>query len=99
MPSDVAPAEVEADMGSAREENRSERTGAIEGIRRGLESAARGEGRPVDEVFAEPRSRYGCRPRHRVPPFLGRCRGRPVFPHVGSRASLGYPDRPAYHVG
>ena len=36
-----------------------ERAAAIEGIRRGLESAARGEGRPVDEVFADLRSRYG----------------------------------------
>ena len=36
-----------------------ERAAAIEGIRRGLESAARGEGRPVDEVFAELRSRHG----------------------------------------
>lgn len=33
-----------------------ERAAAIEGIRRGVESAARGEGRPVEEVFAELRS-------------------------------------------
>ena len=31
---------------------------AIEGIRRGLEAAARGEGRPAEEVFAEIRSKY-----------------------------------------
>jgi hypothetical protein len=30
---------------------------AIEGIRRGLASAARGEGRPVEDVFAELRSK------------------------------------------
>ncbi len=36
-----------------------DRAEAIEGIRRGLESKARGEGRPADEVFAEIRARYG----------------------------------------
>ena len=35
-----------------------ERAEAIEGIRRGLESAARGEGRPAEEVFAELRAKY-----------------------------------------
>jgi prevent-host-death family protein len=35
-----------------------ERAEAIDGIRRGLESAARGEGRPAEEVFAEIRSKY-----------------------------------------
>jgi predicted transcriptional regulator len=59
MRSDVAPAEIEADIGAAREQVRSERAGAIEGIRRGLESAARNDGRPVEEIFAELRSRYG----------------------------------------
>ena len=35
-----------------------ERAEAVEGIRRGLESAARGEGRPVEEVIAELRAKY-----------------------------------------
>ncbi|MDP8925058.1 MAG: type II toxin-antitoxin system Phd/YefM family antitoxin [Chloroflexota bacterium] len=35
-----------------------DRAEAIEGIRRGLESAARGEGRPVEEAFAELRAKY-----------------------------------------
>src|SRR2546422_6880170 len=35
-----------------------ERAEAIEGIRRGLESAARGEGSPAEEVFAEIQARY-----------------------------------------
>jgi prevent-host-death family protein len=39
-----------------------DRTEAIEGIRRGLESMARGRGRPVDEVFAELRARHGLPP-------------------------------------
>jgi prevent-host-death family protein len=39
-----------------------ERAEAIEGIRRGLASAARGEGRPVEEVSAELRSKYGLPP-------------------------------------
>jgi len=34
------------------------RAEAIDGIRRGLESAARGEGRPAKEVFAELRRKY-----------------------------------------
>jgi prevent-host-death family protein len=36
-----------------------ERAEAIEGVRLGLESAARGEGRPVDEVFSDLRATYG----------------------------------------
>jgi prevent-host-death family protein len=36
-----------------------ERAEAIEGIRRGLESAARGEGRPAEEIYAELRAKYG----------------------------------------
>jgi len=36
-----------------------ERAEAIEGIRRGLESAARGEGRPAEEIYAEFRARRG----------------------------------------
>ena len=36
-----------------------ERAEAIEGIRRGLESAARGEGRPAEEIFAEFRAGHG----------------------------------------
>lgn len=36
-----------------------ERAEAIEGIRRGLESAARGEGRPAEEIYAELRKRHG----------------------------------------
>jgi hypothetical protein len=35
-----------------------DRAEAIEGIRRGLESAVRGEGRPAEDVFAELRSKY-----------------------------------------
>ena len=35
-----------------------ERAEAIEGIHRGLASAARGEGRPVEEVFEELRAKY-----------------------------------------
>jgi prevent-host-death family protein len=35
-----------------------ERVEAIAGIRRGLESAARGEGRPIHEAAAELRTRY-----------------------------------------
>jgi hypothetical protein len=34
------------------------RAEAIEGIRRGLESAARGEGRPAEEIYAELRERH-----------------------------------------
>jgi len=40
-------------------EDEMDRAEAIEGIRRGLESAARGEGRPAEEVFAELRARNG----------------------------------------
>ena len=36
-----------------------ERAEAIEGIRRGLESAARGEGRSAEQIFAELRARHG----------------------------------------
>ncbi len=36
-----------------------DRAEAIEGIRRGLESAARGEGRPAEEIYAELRSHHG----------------------------------------
>jgi predicted transcriptional regulator len=36
-----------------------DRAEAIEGIRRGLESAARGEGRPPEEIYAEIRARHG----------------------------------------
>lgn len=36
-----------------------ERAEALEGIRRGLESAARGEGRPAEEIYAELRERHG----------------------------------------
>ena len=36
-----------------------DRADAIQGIREGLESAARGEGRPAAEVYAEFRSKYG----------------------------------------
>ena len=36
-----------------------DRADAIRGIRRGLESAARGEGRSAAEVFAELRARHG----------------------------------------
>ena len=36
-----------------------ERAEAIEGIRRGIESAERGEGRPVEEIFAEIRAELG----------------------------------------
>lgn len=36
-----------------------DRAEAIEGIRLGLESAARGEGRPPEEIFAEIRTRLG----------------------------------------
>jgi hypothetical protein len=36
-----------------------DRAEAIEGIRRGLESKARGEGRPLDEDFAELYARLG----------------------------------------
>lgn len=36
-----------------------DRAEAIEGIRRGLESAARGEGRPAEEIYAEIRARHG----------------------------------------
>jgi prevent-host-death family protein len=39
-----------------------DRAEAIEGIRQGLESAARGEGRPPEEIFAELRARYGLKP-------------------------------------
>src|SRR3954447_17255530 len=39
-----------------------ERAEAIEGIRRGLESAARGEGRSAEEIFAELRARHGLNP-------------------------------------
>jgi prevent-host-death family protein len=39
-----------------------DRADAIEGIRRGLESMARGRGRPVDEVFASIRARHGLPP-------------------------------------
>lgn len=39
--------------------DRAERAEAIEGIRRGLESAARGEGRPAEEIYAELRERHG----------------------------------------
>ncbi len=35
-----------------------DRAEAIEGIRRGLESMGRGEGRPADEFFAELRKKY-----------------------------------------
>jgi prevent-host-death family protein len=35
-----------------------ERAETIEGIRRGLESTARGEGRTAEEIFAELRSRH-----------------------------------------
>ena len=38
-----------------------ERAEAIEGIRRGLDSAARGEGRPAEEIYAELRERHGAR--------------------------------------
>jgi PHD/YefM family antitoxin component YafN of YafNO toxin-antitoxin module len=38
-----------------------DRAQAIEGIRRGLESAARGEGIPIEEAFAELRAKYGIR--------------------------------------
>jgi hypothetical protein len=36
-----------------------DRAEAIEGIRRGLESWKRGEGRPIDEAFADLRARLG----------------------------------------
>ena len=36
-----------------------DRADAIEGLRRALESAARGEGRPAKEVFAENRATHG----------------------------------------
>lgn len=36
-----------------------DRADAITGIRDGLESASRGEGRPIDEVIAELRAKYG----------------------------------------
>jgi prevent-host-death family protein len=36
-----------------------DRLEAIEGIRQGLEQMKRGEGRPIDEVFAEIRARNG----------------------------------------
>ena len=39
-----------------------DRADAIGGIRRGLESAARGEGRSVEEAFAELRARAGLSP-------------------------------------
>lgn len=39
--------------------DRLEQADAIEGIRRGLEQMARGEGRPASEVFAEFRRRHG----------------------------------------
>ncbi len=35
-----------------------DRAQAIEGIRRGLESMRRGEGRPVEEAFADLRAKY-----------------------------------------
>ncbi len=38
---------------------RLEQIDAVEGIRRGLEQMERGEGRPVDEAFAEFRARHG----------------------------------------
>ena len=36
-----------------------DRADAIEGIRQGLESAARGEGRPAEEVYARIRAKFG----------------------------------------
>ena len=36
-----------------------DRAEAIEGIRRGLESAARREGRPAEDIYAEHRARHG----------------------------------------
>ena len=36
-----------------------DRAEAITGIREGLESAARGEGRPIDEAITELRAKYG----------------------------------------
>lgn len=39
--------------------DRLDRAEAIEAIRKGLESMKRGEGRPVDEAFAEMRKKYG----------------------------------------
>lgn len=36
-----------------------DRAEAIEGIRRGLESAARGEGRPAEDIFVELRAEFG----------------------------------------
>ncbi|HEX8465306.1 MAG TPA: type II toxin-antitoxin system Phd/YefM family antitoxin [Abditibacterium sp.] len=39
-----------------------ERAATIEGIRRGLEQSARGEGRPASEFFAEFRARHGIHP-------------------------------------
>ena len=38
-----------------------ERAEAIEGIRRGLDSGARGEGRPAEEISAEPGKRLEAR--------------------------------------
>ena len=38
-----------------------DRAQAIEGIRRGLESAARGEGIPIEKAFAELRAKYDIR--------------------------------------
>ena len=39
-----------------------ERAATVEGIRRGLEQSARGEGRPVGEFFAEFRERHSITP-------------------------------------
>ena len=39
-----------------------DRAEAIEGIRRGLESATRGEGRPAEEIYAEFRARHSLAP-------------------------------------
>jgi len=38
---------------------RAERGDVLEGIRRGLEQMQRGEGRPVEEVFAALRRKFG----------------------------------------
>jgi predicted transcriptional regulator len=56
---DAMPDRCEKDDAAERERFLRDQAEAIEGIRRGLESAARGEGRPAEEVFAELRAKYG----------------------------------------
>ena len=42
-----------------------DRAEAIEGIRRGLESAKHGKGKPAREVFEELRKKHNTPPRHK----------------------------------